>query len=1645
MARAFLNSQIRWALICTAVSISLKTLGEVLILGASTTYSLYGVLVWLTYLSIFVNFCVNRTIGSKFGLKLTRGYMFIVVYCYFKILNIVHILPVNKGYLFKLVSNYRLVVCLFTMVVFSGHPLILLSFYWFLISEFERETRYRVFGGGKGKAGGKKFVAKSDAKGRKKFATEDYIAQPDGISDAELNTFQSRVRPGHRSFVSPDTNDDRRKRFDHISTNRSNVVIDPGSYLITQWRDPTFTFGGDKDKFHAIGFCYELMGVDGNILQWQRGNNTCLFDCLFGIYCKSVNVRTKKDFDCALNLFNMATVKVTRACLADVYGADFRIEYTRWLNNNDELMNNDLVGPLCIELFIQVIAIWNGHFSSDNQQIIMKFGDRGTFSGSTHINLINGVITNIREPAHFSIVEGVILSSKYREKLPTPAEITIEDFIWNFTSRGIYSHFMWTQRPKEKKLLVIPDVASDLKTAPRSTRVVPTITRSTTKTMLKRELSGRGVESGETTRYSCCEPELDTSAIDALFSGKPVDASESSSVDVDVEEDLHSAIVDVSESTEDEESTGDESSVTEPPSTSKSKSKPLTIVTSALESVLTPEDRFVGVTGMLTWNTRYGVPSLLLTEREHCEIFKFLFNLWGDSGLTGMVYASQVVRSYIDMTHKPKWFFNNTRKWTRLVKIANYLGTCGSIEGYFTKMVEARKKIEGNNVMIDNPKVGMKNNSKFFNRKVNDVVQWAYYKTVGADEVYDYAAGVNQIHDKQILYSANLIEYNEVDWSDPEELRRFIADLSLNMRAVPLRITRYYVPYTKKFTITLYKQSGGYWSEELRSLNVVRKKVKCYVDIYGRRMIGHNYDENFKIIEKGPLASPVMKDLKEHFMEVGISDWDELYEFEKIMLLGTLSSSYRATTHNFMFDMGITVELCSPKVFSGSNTFQGISDRIDTVASSVCSKFHTNKLTAQYGVTLELNSIRIAKCIAKSYVEKLENKQFSDELPPEMIHETRLATPQMKNLNRVFGNGVQAVNRCMKSIVGYNTDEISDMPKMKPTVNNFKIAKSEDQHDCNPTVRKITAVTNYNVFGCLSPIPNTGNANNVREAFIKRIGCAVPEPCEAVKVLLPAYMEHFINCFDLKGKVTQTLVGEIERYMNWETYRLTLRYDPCRLKELDKIRKEVDTLSTFDFNIDSKEGKMLYDLWTTVEAHVKWESYKGEMKYARMIFARVDWFKVMFGSYAKITQQVIYETLPQFCATNLAVRDLPKHMVEKYKLCALILSTDFSAFEGHNYPWIMYNVFFKFLISIWGIEFDIELFICMGVMTSTNKIVNVFVWCNIDAKVMSGEVWTSICNWITNVILISFIVECEGFCFNTGFFSHEFSFRFFRGSKLPPKNTTLTFTAAGDDGMTGLPLLPWIDYSVLNDPSYLEIYGVLLKLEMKDGIAGSGFLSKVYSEKDMQTLCDPIKQLAKGILPIKYANSKVGVKKALARARAMSLLYEFGSCPVVAAYARCIIRCTRNVQMTRALINLKKDDWYSFEKVMEAVRWYEENEKGKYDKIDEIGLESRLIVEDSFGIPTCTQLVIERYFNETDDTSYPIEFNVPCIDLVCPRTECEFYEKYTFPRKDDDRSLTVCVNYVPERPVIESVSRTDSDWFDFLNRNTSYVCVAPCA
>lgn len=995
------------------------------------------------------------------------------------------------------------------------------------------------------------------------------------------------------------------------------------------------------------------------------------------------------------------------------------------------------------------------------------------------------------------------------------------------------------------------------------------------------------------------------------------------------------------------------------------------------------------ICGRVYWQQRTVRPLLSVECDSLNPLLRALVEVLGDT--TGnAIWRSRMCRFYMELKNKrnKKWF-PNLRGKLQLFKES----MSGHYDEFLTVFKGVRREYDSEFYLIENPLFyGEHMGAGYGRNTIENSFHWNYWTTTKNKECYDYALSVNQLHKESVLFVGRKTEYMEFNCENESGLLALLHEIALNWK--PISIPRIMV------------------------------------------------EEGYKV------CKPVL-----------ISSFQQLTTLETLLFLGSFATAYKVLMSEFVFDMDMVVQLNSPKVFSGCTSFGAICDRIDTVAPSTLAKFNMRKIQQFFGVNIAHNSIEAAKCIGKSIVEKTLGEQCIDKLPKTLSERIKEGITKHDDaaIGLVYGakdriyyddydDSCVVVNYVTRKIAGYRTVEKQDMPALDPVVRNFKLQKLDKMRPSDTVERKLVGVTSYNCYDNLAPIADGNDAMNIREGLTKRIGSAVPEPGLSFKILFPEFIKYWVHKNGLYGSIIDLLVEEVEQMKDWEKYRLTLRYDPARQRQLDKIRKEVDQVGTFDF-ADNDEGNFYRALWTKVEAHVKWESYHGEVKYVRMIFARVDHFKVMFGPYAKLTQKAAYKKLPYF-VTDKPVRSLPSFLQENLRLFDLVFGTDFSRFESHNYPWFMLHCPIYIVLCMWGHEIDKELEVSMLVLFGTNVIENTYVSCMVDGKMMSGEVWTTLFNTFTNICVISYILEAEGLIYGIGFFFDARNYALgFVGLRLPVKTIEFRMFNAGDDGIFGLTKLPGVDYSKYSGKrgaDYLRAYGVELKIEQKTSLGGAGFLSKYYGEFDTATLCDPLKQLSKGILPPKYAFASVGLKKALSRARAMSLLYEFGSCPIVASYARCILRCTRNINIKPALVHFQRDDPFKFDQIKEAVDWYDSVDKFA---VERIGMESRFIVEDNFGIPVCTQEIIERYFDGVNDTRYPLEFKVPCLDLVTPVANSHFFRDYTVEYDiKTDRSMKVCLSYLPERDVLDQPkARVYSSWFDLVSAHAVCVPIAAAA
>lgn len=1484
----------------------------------------------------------------------------------------------------------------------------------------------RVFGG----AGDKKQVPKprkgtnNNKKGNVRTVKTTTRTYDDRTSTAELD----------KAFV---------ERFNARTVDNRSYPF--GTPVVVSHSDPTFRYGSKDSGFKTVrDFCYQL--IDGETLyEIEHGNNTCLFDVLFAFYLGTQPPCKNEDsFYERLESFNTAC--------KDMSLAQARIDNTiATYVRQETLCCSDWAISICQKLNMRVLMLSSyvvSGASEGNGETVLTVTEYGSpftaMMGCRYESGIAGMFCYVSGEEnvggdHFALVDDIRLRSDADLKSEVGC-YTLETLLYSFHRKGrsLY-HFKLYENFKHERLKLPPyvdrpslTIALDLlkvrkpgvkrlekpkldkegkKERIRAAKEIlsPTVSRAADAVEVDPPLKMEAA--------SEIVPDAGTGWVEGprLDSDPPIESPETSS-STDEDADLSAAfdgldslwtdiiseerVIPSSGNIQEEEkvplltavysvvredlSVPDVTVVDDPKVKTVGEAAPLV---KKIEAKPVADETDEKVYGYCRWNERYVEQALDDVIPDANVIVKFLMIMFG-TRLASVMWSSKLLRRWSFIKKADAVFFRELRSKIQLIQ---NLGKIPESREILLAYARTLRMDNGQDVLVFNPHfmddfVTANRNAQI----IYDSFEWVEVGEKKAEDVYDYSIAVEQLHETLNVFAGNRVEWVEHDLSTPQGL------------ATLLRIVNEKIRGTKFPTLVPAPDGKG-------------------ERVWGNRRV-HSFND--------------------------LEGWEQL------MFLSVFQTSYRAVNAKFFFDMEAVIQLTSPKILVGSKTYNDVDNRIETAAASTLSKFSYDFNLNEYGDMLWQNNVMAAKCIGKAYMEKMYSKQDMLELNEQVSGCFRKGKEGLRDIKiKVFGGSSRYFVKQCRNIYGYRTTEIAKMSRPGKVVRNFtlsgqkpkfsRINGREIPHKESDTVgRKLVGITNYDCFGALSPIPDTNDRDSIREGMIKRIGSACPEPEPFVKAILPGFVEVFIHKYNLDGAIVDLLAHEVQEILNWDTYVETLRYSPARMKQIKQIKEEVDVLDTFDF-LDNAEGKLMHYLWCKVEAHVKWESYHGEKKFLRMIFARMDHFKVFFGPFAKLTQKALYRKLP-FWVTDKPVCDLAAHINDWLGMFNVFGCTDFSQFESHNFPWLMNNVFIPIVHAIYSSDMNEELLVGLEIVCSRNIVENKFQNCKIDAKTMSGEVWTTIINTLTNVVLIMFFLECEGLVWGTGFIvTHYKDFAFFREHGFVPKpGMEFRMCAAGDDGVFGLMWVEGLDLSKFNN-EYMKKYGINIKIEVRQTLAGSGFLSKYFSEIDLKTLCDPLKHLSKGVLPVKYANSKISLKKALARAKAMSLLYEFGNCPIVSSYARCIIRCTEGIHMDQALSNLWVDDYYKFELIEKSVKWYDEN-KSDPDRF-KVGADSRLVIEDQFSIPYVTQVIIEDYFDNMTTFDYPVTFVVPCLDLVIPQENRDFYFDYTTerPSSGDWKELNESTLYYYVEREIFRPEYIESTWFDLSNKYTVYFSVSP--
>lgn len=561
------------------------------------------------------------------------------------------------------------------------------------------------------------------------------------------------------------------------------------------------------------------------------------------------------------------------------------------------------------------------------------------------------------------------------------------------------------------------------------------------------------------------------------------------------------------------------------------------------------------------------------------------------------------------------------------------------------------------------------------------------------------------------------------------------------------------------------------------------------------------------------------------------------------------------------------------------------------------------------------------------------------------------------------------------------------------------VAKFQYEREVKDAMRRIVSVNpGMQIPGFAAPRPDTGHSGSAKEGLQKRLMGTTFEPeFDYYKDL-----ENYTKLIFDHEKWGEKLLNDDDniRYLtDFEFYLSKTNYSEKLKKKFREIRGEVietaNRLSVEEFQ-----------KWCEVKCFVKEEAY-DEPKFHRGIYARSDYFKVIFGPYVKLMEKCVFSST--YFVKKIPVKDRHDWLLNKlYMDGALFGSTDFTGFEKHSIPRLMrvtvhkvYDLFARYIeILTNGCDANM-LGLCAKVLRGMNNFVFKYFKASFPGGKCSGEMDTSLSNGLLNFIMMVFILEREGY--HTGF-------GYFNVKRRPGcYNGILPCCFEGDDGNISFPYD--LDISDIT-PALFKRYGLDLKIEKADKVGEAGFVCLYFNEVTPQLITNPFKHLARMWVSSRYIKSKETKIRSLMRMKCMCLLYQFPSCPILAAYCEMVLRLTAGYDVRHLYYSLDAYDRDRFSFLVDGTKM-----PYKRGHITEL---TRDTCHNLFGVCPELQKTMENYFDSQTEWSQYID--PPGFDLITPPKWIDNWRDYVCELNVHSVTMNEDILKVPIRPVAVAAS-----------------------
>lgn len=293
---------------------------------------------------------------------------------------------------------------------------------------------------------------------------------------------------------------------------------------------------------------------------------------------------------------------------------------------------------------------------------------------------------------------------------------------------------------------------------------------------------------------------------------------------------------------------------------------------------------------------------------------------------------------------------------------------------------------------------------------------------------------------------------------------------------------------------------------------------------------------------------------------------------------------------------------------------------------------------------------------------------------------------------------------------------------------------------------------------------------------------------------------------------------------------------------------------------DNGVGRLDHARSARINSFVKAEFYKA-YKAPRLICSRSDYAKCIYGPISSAIERVVYGTDHHFIK-HVPIPDRPKYIGSLGLEGKVVVESDYSSFESHFTSDIMHAlelVLYRHMLQNIRNYCGLDLSTDSGFeqlfapITSTNRIRLLDSDYLIHATRMSGEMFTSLGNGFSNLIISLWMFDRCGVSGVDG-------------------------VVEGDDGLF---LVPAKFAEQIPKPDDFASMGFAVKLDVKPSVNRASFCGMVFAVETEHILRDPIWTLGRlGWVFRRVVNSR-GKAMGLCKAKLLSMLYECHGCPIL--------------------------------------------------------------------------------------------------------------------------------------------------------------------